>query len=133
MKIILDTNVVVSALLSPTGAPARILALVLKGTITMAYNNSILAEYMDVLNRRKLKINKELIGPIVDFINKEGKYMTADPQKIKLPDEDDRVFYELYKSGEIDYLVTGNIRHFPRENGIVTPKTFLEKEYHSQH
>jgi putative PIN family toxin of toxin-antitoxin system len=127
MKIILDTNVIVSALLSPSGTPARILYLVLDGIITIVYDNKILVEYLDVLNREKLKINKELINPVIDFINKEGEFMTALPQTVKFDDEDDKIFYELYKSGGVDFLVTGNIRHFPHEKGIISPQKFLEK------
>ena len=127
MKIVLDTNVIVSALLSPSGVPARILALVLEGILTIVYDNKILVEYLDVLNREKLKISKELINLVIDFINKEGEFRIARPQTTKFYDEDDRIFYELYKSGGIDYLVTGNIRHFPHEKGIVTPGKFFEK------
>jgi len=127
MKIVLDTNVIVSALLSPTGVPARILSLVLDGFITIFYDNKILVEYLDVLNRERLKIDKDLINLVVDFINKEGEFRTARPLTVQFIDEDDRIFYELYKTGGIDFLVTGNIRHFPREKGIVSPRKFLEK------
>ena len=127
MKVVIDTNVIVSALLTPTGPPARILALVLNGFITIVYDNKILAEYAGVLNREKLKINKEWIGPVIDFIGKEGEFIIVNPHAAKFNDEDDRIFYELYKTGGIDYLVTGNTRHFPREKGIVSPGKFLGK------
>jgi putative PIN family toxin of toxin-antitoxin system len=126
MEVVLDTNVIASALLSPSGLPAKILNLVLDGTITIAYDNNILAEYADVLNRRKFKFNKELISIIMDFIVKEGIFRIAKAQKVKFQDEDDTMFYELYKSDGIDYLITGNARHFPREKGIVSPKLFLK-------
>jgi predicted nucleic acid-binding protein len=102
--------------------------LVLDGTVTIAYDNNILAEYADVLNRGKFKFNKELISIILDFIGKEGIFRIGKTQKVKFQDEDDLKFYELYKSGGIDYLITGNARHFPREKGIVSPKLFLEVE-----
>ena len=124
MKIILDTNVIISAMLSPSGLPARILNLVLSGAVTIVYDNNILAEYTDVINREKLKINKELAAMVIDFISKEGEFGIANPQKIKFFDEDDKKFYELYKTVDIDYLITGNIKHFPSERSIVTPKQF---------
>ena len=127
MKAVIDTNVIVSALLTPSGPSARILALVLSGTITIVYDNKILPEYIDVLNREKLKINKEWINLVIDFISKEGEFIMASPQAAKFDDEDDRVFYELYKTGGIDYLIIGTARHFPREKGIVSPGKFLEK------
>ena len=127
MQVVLDTNVIVSALLSPSGIPARILFLVLERIITIVYDNKILVEYLDVLNREKLKIDKELVNLVIDFILKEGEFKTAMPQTALFDDEDDRIFYELYKIGGIDFLITGNIRHFPHEKGIVSPRKFLDK------
>ena len=129
MKIILDSNVLVSALLSPHGLPAKILNLVLNGSVTLIYDNCILSEYINVLYREKFKISKELLNFVIDFIEKEGEYKIAIPQKIKFADEDDKVFYELYKSGNVDYLITGNKKHFPNEKGIVNPGEYLELEY----
>jgi putative PIN family toxin of toxin-antitoxin system len=129
MKIVLDTNVIVSALLNPYGVPAKILGPVLNGTIKIVYDNRILEEYKDVLNRKKLNINAELINFIIDFINNEGEYRIAEHQNIKLKDGDDQVFYEVYKSGEIDYLITGNIKDFPKEKNIVTPREYIELNY----
>jgi putative PIN family toxin of toxin-antitoxin system len=129
MKIVLDTNVLVSALLSPQGLPSKILGLVLNGTLKLLYDNTILAEYTDVLNREKLNIDKELINSIIDFIKSEGEYIIAEPQKIKFDDEDDKIFYEIYKSGEANYLITGNKRHFPKEEKITMPGEFIELNY----
>ena len=128
MKIILDSNVIVSALLSPNGLPSRIFNLVLNGSVTLVYDNCILSEYINVLYREKFKINCELLNSVIDFIEKEGEYKIAVPQSIKFTDEDDKMFYELYKSG-VDYLITGNQKHFPTEKGIVSPREFIETEY----
>ena len=127
MRIILDTNVIVSAILSPAGNPARILTAVLSSKIELLYNNHILAEYITVLRQEKFRLNKELNDYIIEYICKEGVFFFASLLKIKFDHEDDKKFYELYKSGKADYLVTGNIKHFPKENGIVTPKTFIQK------
>jgi putative PIN family toxin of toxin-antitoxin system len=127
MKVVLDTNIIVSALLSPQGLPAKILNLVLNGSVIIIYDNNIMAEYVDVLGRGRLKINKELRELIIDFIAKEWEYTIAEPQRKKFDDEDDKKFYELYKSGGVDYLITGNRKHFPAEKGIVTPREFMEK------
>ena len=129
MKIVLDTNVLVSALLSPSGIPAKILNLVFNGIITLVYDNSILAEYIEVLSREKFKIQKERTNLIIDFICKECEFCITNPQKVLFSDEADRKFYELFKTAEIDYLITGNKKHFPNENFIVTPRTFIEREY----
>lgn len=129
MNVILDTNIIVSELLSPQGLPAKILNLVLNESLTIVYDNQILSEYMDVLGSDRLKINPELKNFIIEFIKKEGTYMIAKPQKIKFDDEDDKIFYDLYKSGNIDYLITGNKKHFPDEKGIVTAREFIEAEH----
>jgi len=127
VKVVLDTNVIVSALLSPSGTPAKILALVLDGIIAIVYDNRTLMEYWEVLNRKKLNIDKDLVELVIDFIDKEGEFKTAIPCTAKFDDEDDKVFYELFQNGEADYLVTGNLRHYPHEERIVTPRKFLEK------
>jgi putative PIN family toxin of toxin-antitoxin system len=126
MKIVLDTNVIVSALLCPQSLPAKILGLVLNGTIGIVYDNNVLVEYIDVLNRDKFKINKESIKVVLEFMGNDGEYTISIPQNVKFADEDDRMFYELYKSGEVDFLITGNIKHFPKEKNILTPREFIE-------
>lgn len=125
MKIVLDTNVIVSALLCPQSLPAKILGLVLNGTIGIVYDNNVLMEYIDVLNRDKFKINRETIKVVLDFITNDGEYIISMPQNIKFADEDDKIFYELYKSGEADFLITGNIKHFPKDKNIITPREFF--------
>jgi len=126
MKVVLDTNVIVSALLSPAGAPAKVFNLILNGNVTIVYDNAILSEYIEVLGRDYLKINQELASIVLDFIEKDGEYKIALPSDKKFTDEDDRKFYELYKSGNTDYLITGNKKHFPNEKGIVTAREFID-------
>ena len=129
MKIILDTNIIVSALLSPHGLPAKILNLVLNGNAKIIYDNSILSEYIDVLGRKYLKLNHENVNILLDFIEKNGEYKIAIPQNKTFVDEDDKKFYELFKSGDVNYLITGNKKHFPQGKGIVTAKEFIDVEY----
>ena len=129
MKIVLDTNIIVSALLSPQGLPAKILNLVLNGNVKIIYDNNILSEYIDVLGREELKINQEAVSIVLDFIEKDGEYGIAIPHNKAFDDEDDKIFYELYKSGDVNYLITGNKKHFPKEKGIVTAREFIDIEY----
>ena len=129
MKIVLDTNIIVSALLSPQGLPAKILNLVLNGNVKIIYDNNILSEYIDVLGRKELKINQEAVKIVLDFIEKDGEYKIAIPQNNIFDDEDDKKFYELYKSTDANYLITGDLKHFPKEKGIVTAREFIDNEY----
>jgi len=127
LKVVLDTNIIVSALLSPQGLPAKLLNLVFDKQLTIVYDNNIFAEYSEVLNRDRFKLDKELVNLIIDFIAKEGDYVIPKLQNIQFADEDDKIFYEVYKGGDIDYLITGNKKHFPNEKGIVTVKEFFKR------
>lgn len=127
MKVVLDTNIIVSALLSPRGLSSKLLNLVFEKKLIIVYDNNILNEYLDVLNREKFKLDKELVNTIINFIAKEGEYKIAEFQKIKFTDEDDKIFYEAYKGEDVDYLITGNKKHFPDEKNIVTVREFFNE------
>jgi len=127
LKVVIDTNIIVSALLSPRGLSARLLNLVLEKKIIIVYDNNILFEYSDVLNREKFKLDKELVNIIINFIAKEGEYKTAEFQNIKFNDEDDKAFYEIYRNEDVDFLITGNKKHFPDEKKIVTVRNFFNE------
>jgi putative PIN family toxin of toxin-antitoxin system len=126
MKVVLDTNVIVSALLNPNGLPANILNLVLSGTIELFYDNRIFSEYQEVLSRKKFGFDIELVNVLLDFIAHEGKFINATLLDIPFKDKEDKKFYEVFKSGLIDLLITGNKKDFPAEKNIVTPKEYLD-------
>ena len=125
MKIVLDTNVIISALINPNGIPAQILNLVINGKILFYYDNRILTEYSDVLRRKKFGFEEEWVNTFIDFIKNEGEFVIAEPLKMAFEDEEDKKFYEVAKSGKVFYLVTGNKRHFPKDKIVVTPKEFM--------
>ncbi len=125
MKIVLDTNVLISGLLSPNGKPAQILNLFLNGNIILLYDNRILFEYIKVLHREKFGFKDEWINPFLDFLRSEGEYISAEPLNILFLDEDDKKFYEVALAGNADYLITGNLRHFPNKATILSPGDFL--------
>ncbi len=126
MEIVLDTNVLVSALITPKGLPAKILNLVLNGKLTILYDNRIIGEYREVLSRKKFNFSFEMIEPLIDFIKYEGEFIASEPLRAHFADEDDKMFLEVALSGNAEYLITGNTKHFPPENFIVTPKIFIE-------
>lgn len=119
MKIVLDTNVLISSLLNPDGSPAGVLNLLLNGSITLLYDNRILGEYLAVLSRDKSGFRHEWIDSLIDFIRQDGEFVTADP--------DDKKFYEVLLSGDGDFLVSGNLKHFPADNRNISPGEFLSK------
>lgn len=124
---VIDTNVIVSALLtknqqSPTVA---LLDLIVDRTIIPVYNDEILDEYREVLSRTKFHFNAERIDKALEAI-RAGVCVGRTSIEWDFPDEDDAVFYEVAMSVDDAYLVTGNIRHFPRVSKVVTPAEMLK-------
>ena len=129
MKAVIDTNVLVSALISAYGKPAQILSTLLNGKIKILYDNRIIFEYIKVLSRDIFKLDDEVINELIIYIHHEGEYVNADYSDIKFEDEADKKFYEVLKTGRADCLITGNKKHFPKEKEIVSPAEFLETEF----
>jgi putative PIN family toxin of toxin-antitoxin system len=126
MKVVLDTNVIVSAFLNPKGIPGEIVSLVLLEKIILVFDNKILSEYMDVLTRSKFNFNKELVNEFLEFVKTYGEYIVAEPQELSFIDEDDKMFYEVFRSSDANYIITGNKKHYPKEENILLPKEFKE-------
>lgn len=127
---VLDTNVLVSALLSRGSIPGRVLDEAVCGCISPLFDDEIIAEYEDVLQRKKFRFAEQEVKAVIDVIKYRGLFVAADPiDTAGMPDLDDVVFYAVVmeKRKETDaYLVTGNIKHFPKEPFIVTPKEMLD-------
>lgn len=131
MRIVLDTNVLVSGIYNPDGAPGRIVDLIIGGKIRLLYDDRVLAEYQDVLARPEMGIDQTLSQAIVGYIRLAGERITAMPLPADtLPDRDDLPFAEVAASGAAEALVTGNAKHFRRlkekNMTILSPAEFLE-------
>ena len=122
---VLDTNVLVSGLLNPNGPPAAILNLLVNGKIRLLYDNRILQEYSEVLRRDKFGFNKESIDVLINYFQDVGEFISAEPTNRKFDDENDRIFYEVMITGEANYLVSGNLVHYPKSNKIIDPRRFI--------
>jgi putative PIN family toxin of toxin-antitoxin system len=129
MKIVLDTNIIVSAFINPEGPPGEIISLILTNKLTVCYNNKIFAEYTEVLKKSKFDFDSILVDGFLDFIKENGEYVVAELQKIKFVDEDDKKFYDVYKSSDANCIITGNKKHFPKEKNIITPREYIELQY----
>jgi putative PIN family toxin of toxin-antitoxin system len=111
---VVDTNVVVSGLLSPHGPSARVLDAVLDGRVKLVYDARILAEYRDVLHRPRLKLEPEKISAFLAGL--EGQMMvTPGPLAVVGPDTDDTVFVEAAIATTDKTIVTGNLADYPPE------------------
>ena len=126
---VIDTNVLVSAMLKWQSVPGKILELSFNGLIIPLVNDEILREYREVLSRPKFKLTKEIVNNLIDGITEKSIFVSEQSLNEYLPDSKDRVFYEVVmekRKSEDAYLVTGNIKHFPVRPYIVTPREMLD-------
>lgn len=114
MRVVIDTNVVVSGYLSPLGNPARVIDCLLSGTITALVDDRIMAEYREVLLRPRFQIPADAVEALLDYLDSEAEQVVARPLKLQLPDPDDLPFLEVAIAGSAEALITGNLKHFPR-------------------
>jgi putative PIN family toxin of toxin-antitoxin system len=112
MDVVLDTNVLVSALLSPFGAPARVLDLVLDGACRAAYDDRVVAEYRSLLLRPKFRFEARAVDELLVLLMLTGTKVVAPILDVTLPDADDVMFVEV-AAGAGAQLITGNRKHFP--------------------
>lgn len=126
---VIDTNVIVSAMLKWNSVPGNILELAIEGPITPVLNEKILEEYREILLRPKFHFTDKIVSEVIEAIKRRAIFADEERIDIELPDPKDRVFYEVVmeqrKSSDA-YLVTGNIKHFPVEPYVVTPKEMMD-------
>lgn len=126
---VIDTNVLLSALLSKNedSATVRVLNAVFDGIIIPLYHQDILFEYSEVLHREKFHLREELIQTILESIKQYGIEVFPQPTGAILIDMDDLIFYEVAmdKRDDGSYLVTGNQKHYPLRDFIVTPAEMM--------
>jgi len=127
---VIDTNVFISALLTKNKeAPTiKVYEAIIDGRITPLYHKDILSEYNDVLHRPKFGFSERKIKELLDMVLKYGVEVFPKPTGEILVDMDDLIFYEvaMEKREEDSYLVTGNQRHYPVKDFIVTPAEMID-------
>lgn len=126
---VIDTNVLVSSVLNLNSIPGKVIDLCLKGVIVPLYDNRIVKEYREVLNRPKFCFSKEDVDNIIDSIIKYGVFIKANKSNINLFDPKDIMFLEVLiesKKFYDSYLITGNIKHFPNDDDIIMPRDMID-------
>jgi putative PIN family toxin of toxin-antitoxin system len=113
VRIVLDTNVLVSALLDIHGAPAQVLDLVRQGFLTLCTDGRMYEEYEEVLSRPDFPFDPGDVGMLMKFLHDSSELIAGRPLTHRLPDPEDEPSLEVAAQGRVDALVTGNIRHFP--------------------
>ena len=130
MKIfaVIDTNVIVSALISRHTDSATVMVLnsVFSEHIIPVYNEDILNEYATVLRRKKFNFSEDFINETITTIKDKGIHSERVNSGETLPDAKDLVFYEVALSKEDSFLVTGNLKHFPKKPFVVSPAEMME-------
>jgi len=130
MKIVLDTNVIVSGLLHAFSSSGEIIRMVTLGELQLCYDARILLEYKEVLLRPKFSFNSTDVDDLLVQIEACGFVATAGPLAKRLPDSDDEPFLEVALAGDARYLVSGNPKHYPAKDrqgmAVVSPTEFLE-------
>jgi putative PIN family toxin of toxin-antitoxin system len=128
--VVLDTNVLVSGLLSPLGPPAQVLALTIAGELIAAYDPRVLSEYRDVLRRPEFGFAKHRVRDVLDQLERDGLPVVPRPLRGRLPDPSDEPFLEVAAAAGA-VVVTGNLRHFPssRREGVLvlSPRELLDR------
>jgi len=129
VRAVLDTNVLVSALLSPEGACARVLAAAGTGRLIVVLDERILAEYKMVLSRPKFGFDGNLVEALTAQLHALAENVTVSSARLALPDEGDVKFVEVALAARADCIITGNARHFPvtacQGVSVLTPQQFL--------
>jgi putative PIN family toxin of toxin-antitoxin system len=129
IRVVLDTNVVVSALLVPAGTQASVLLLAFGGDVSLYLSEPVFSEYSEVLRRPRFKLDPRHVQAVLRDIRAVARFVQP-PGKLSVSsDEPDNRLLECAEAAKANYLVTGNVRHFPavyKETKIVTGRRFLD-------
>ena len=129
IRVVLDTNIVVSAMLRSGGMPEAIFNLAIDRVIQLYISEPILAEYEEVLNRPRLNMHPEKVANALFKIREAGTVVRPSAPVTAASDPDDNVFLECAEAAEAHYVITGNRDDFPEKWAsalILTPRQFLE-------
>jgi uncharacterized protein len=128
LRLVIDTNVVISAALKPEGLQRTTFILAITKPARLYVSQPILEEYADVLSRPELKIRKGLRRQFLQLIRNRSNLVVPSRRLEVSSDPDDNRFLECADAARADYLVTGNLRHFPRfwkKTKSITPREFI--------
>jgi uncharacterized protein len=129
IRVVLDTNIIVSALLQPLGPSAQLFMLALGGAVQLCVSGRVYAEYEEVISRPRFQRSEDVISSALLAIREQAFWVRPTEQVKVCPDPDDDIFLECAQAAEADYLVTGNLKHFPASwagTRIVTPRWLLD-------
>jgi putative PIN family toxin of toxin-antitoxin system len=129
LRLVLDTNIVVSAALKPGGLQRTVLLLAITKPARLCVSEAIMDEYREVLAGPKMSIRKGLRQQFLQLVNTRAHSVTRTRQLQVTRDPDDNKFLECADAARADYLVTGNQRHFPKfwkKTKVITSRDFID-------
>lgn len=130
MNVVLDTNVLVSGLLTPFSPCGEIVRMLASGELVLCLDARLLGEYAEVLARPRFQFDADLVAALLDHVTHTGVLVSASPLLTSLPDPDDVAFLEVAIAGEAACLITGNLKHFPTRflqgMTVLAPSDFLD-------
>lgn len=122
---VIDTNVIVSAMIKESSIPAQIVSYAMRGKIVTLLDKEVMLEYREVLSRPKFNLETSNVEKVLNEIEGHGIYLKARKTDQEFTDESDKKFYDLLMAlakKQEAYLVTGNTKHFPDKFFIVAPR-----------
>lgn len=128
LRLVIDTNILVSAALKPDGLQRTVLVLALTRPARLYVSQAVLAEYREVAARREFKIRKGLRQQLLQLIKNHAQIVNPVRALQVTKDPDDNKFLECADAARADYLITGNQRHFPRfwkTTKVITSREFI--------
>ncbi len=127
MKVVVDTNVLVSGILNPHGYPGQVVDMILRTSITLQIDDRILAEYREVLLSRDLPLSPVDVALVLNAIDKHAEFVDAQPSVQRLVDPDDQAFLDVSHAADDAAIITGNLKHFHGVKQAMSPRSFIEK------
>jgi len=128
LRLVIDTNILVSAALKTDGLQRTVLVLAMTRPARLYVSKAILAEYREVLSRPELKIRRGLRQQLLQLMKNHAQLVNPAGALLAAKDPDDNKFLECADAARVDYLITGNQRHFPKfwkKTKVITSREFI--------
>jgi putative PIN family toxin of toxin-antitoxin system len=132
LLIVVDTNVIVSGLINPHGAPGRVVDLILSNAVQLAFDDRVMAEYEEVLTREPFSFPRRQVAALLDHIRLTGTPVSPSPLPAgRYPDATDLPFAEVALAAHVSIVVSGNRAHFKFLSShairVLSPPDFLDE------
>ena len=129
LRLVIDSNILVAGALMPQGLQRSVLVIAMAKPAHLYFSSKILAEYKELLSRPEIRIRASLRNQLLQLLQNQARVLKPSRRLKVTSDPDDNIFLEGADAARADYLITGNLRHFPRfwkQTKIVSSREFLD-------